>query len=407
MVLTVCCLSLAAGYALKLQCTQIPWDGSQYGRLCYNDLQALFEVRGIDEGVFPYVEGDLVDGELTGGAIEYPVLTGVFMWATGALAKDWKSYLSVSALFLAPFGLLTAWLALKMAGRRALLFAAAPAVVLYAFHNWDLLVVAAVALGMWLWTKGRPGAAGVAFGLGAALKLYPLFFLAPLVMERLVGRDKKGAAATAGAGLGTLVAVNLPFALANFDGWWATYEFHRLRVADFNSIYTWGFESVALDPSRLNLVTAVLTLASFVAAIVWGLRRARTSGCYPFVGVAGAMLAAFMLWSKVHSPQYALWILLFFVLLEVHIGWWVAYALADLAVYVGIFRWFYDFSRTQDIEAWTFAKGMLVAGVWGRAALLAGLFVVFLRARPAVGVEPATGEVSQARSNLDARVALQ
>nr|MBA2313013.1 hypothetical protein [Actinomycetota bacterium] len=128
---------------------------------------------------------------------------------------------------------------------------------------------------------------------------------------------------------------------------------------------------------------------------------------YPFVGVAGAMLAAFMLWSKVHSPQYALWILLFFVLLEVHIGWWVAYALADLAVYVGIFRWFYDFSRTQDIEAWTFAKGMLVAGVWGRAMLLAGLFVVFLRARPAVGVEPATGEVSQARSNVDARVALQ
>jgi hypothetical protein len=112
--------------------------------------------------------------------------------------------------------------------------------------------------------------------------------------------------------------------------------------------------------------------------------RARSDGHFPFLQVSGAMLAAFLLWNKVHSPQYALWILPFFVLLEVSLGWWLAYAVADLMVYVGIFRWFYDFVyRGVDF---TWAKRLLIVGVWSRALLLILLFAVFLYARVANGV---------------------
>jgi hypothetical protein len=66
------------------------------------------------------------------------------------------------------------------------------------------------------------------------------------------------------------------------------------------------------------------------------------------------------------------------------VWWWIAYAVADLTVYVGIFRWFYDFVyRAMDV---TWAKRVLIAGVWARAFLLLLLFAVFLYSRVAHGV---------------------
>src|SRR5918999_5983371 len=80
----------------------------------------------------------------------------------------------------------------------------------------------------------------------------------------------------------------------------------------------------------------------------------------PLRGVCGAMLAAFLLWNKVHSPQYTLWLLPFFALLRVNVLWWLFYAVADILVYVGVFRWFYDFSLSGDIAEMTTAKAALV-----------------------------------------------
>ncbi|MGI8790951.1 MAG: hypothetical protein ACR2I4_08730, partial [Actinomycetota bacterium] len=160
------------------------------------------------------------------------------------------------------------------------------------------------------------------------------------------------------------------------------YAFHSRRTADFNAFYSWGFSSLAGDAEALNLVSLGLSVISWGAALALGWMRRTSEGAspYPFLQVSAAMVVAFLLWSKVHSPQYALWILPFFVLLRVSPGWWLAYALADLAVYVGIFRWFYDFSLTGDQVTWTAAKTVLVAGVWGRTVLLACLFIVFMRA---------------------------
>ena len=100
------------------------------------------------------------------------------------------------------------------------------------------------------------------------------------------------------------------------------------------------------------------------------------------------MLCGFLLLHKVHSPQYTLWLLPFFVLLRVRWGWIVAYLVADLAMYVGIFRLFYLLNAGADagIFAGLTAQAVTV-GVWGRAALLVGLFVVFLRVPTALVVD--------------------
>ena len=94
--------------------------------------------------------------------------------------------------------------------------------------------------------------------------------------------------------------------------------------------------------------------------------------------------AAFMLLNKVSSPQFTLWLLPFFALLRVRWGWWVAYAVTDLLVYVGVFRWFHHLIGGTDA---TLAERMLTVGVWTKSTLLVLLFVLFLRARDAL-LEP-------------------
>lgn len=379
-VLLICGVMMFAGYLLKAQCLQ-PWDGRQYQRLCYNDLQALYTHRGVDRGVFPYIHGSLINGEPSNGAIEYPVLTGVFMWASGKLVLTGNEYLRVSAFLLAPFGLLTAYLLLRMVGWRALLWAASPALILYSFHNWDLLTVAAAVAGFYAWHRGQPSWAAIWFGVGAAFKLYPLFFLAPLFLERWHARDRTGAWGSAWAGFGTFALINLPFVIANREGWWATFEFHQNRGSDWNAIWQWLPAQISqFTAPRLNFLSTLFIVVTFGVALGIGWLRARKEGQYPFIQVCAAMLAGFLLWNKVHSPQYALWIMPFFALLGINLLWWALYSVADLVMYVGIFRWFYDTGyRGLDYGP---AKQALLGGLWTRAALLTILIVVFLRARP-------------------------
>ena len=377
--MALCTLFLIFGFLFKAQCLGGAFNEKAFKNGCYNDLQPLYGIRlfsyasGAPERVPPYLEGRLEGSELLDGAIEYPVLTGVFMWASGALVDDGDSYLRVSALLLSPFAILVAYLLAKMAGMRALLWSAAPALILYSFHNWDFLVVAAAVAGFWFWSRGSPVLAAVMFGLGACLKMYPIVFLAPLFLELFMAGNKRAAIRSFGAGIATLVLVNLPFALINFDGWVATYTFHSQRTANFDSIWYLGVPQ--WSSGDLNVATAVLTFGTGLLVLAAGWLQGRRTGVYPFLGVCAALLATFLLWNKVHSPQYTLWLLPFFVLVRVHVLWWIAYAIADLAVYFGIFRWFFD--QFADGTA----KDVLVFGVWGRAALLLVLIAVFLRHR--------------------------
>lgn len=377
---------LFGGYLLKAQCVG-HFDRS-YKNLCYNDVQPLYGLRlfsdsgGVPHKTFPYIHGSLVNGELRDGAIEYPVLTGMFMWASSLPVQDADGWFRLSALLLAPFAVLIAYLLTQMSGRRALLWAAAPALVLYAFHNWDLLVVTASVTGFWLWWKRKFGWAGLLFGIGAALKMYPILFLAPLVLDRLHAGDRKNAIVGGGAGIGGVLAANLPFMLWNWQGWLATYAFHKQRGPNFDTIWYLGWPNWM--PDRVNLVSGGLTVLFFLGCLVAGVALARGRRRFPFLQVCAALLATFLLWNKVHSPQYTLWLLPFFVLLRVSIGWWVAYALADLSVYVGVFRFFYDYGQGK-VDSW--AKDLMTVGVWARAGLLLVLIVVFLTSRSEVEPE--------------------
>lgn len=407
----VCGVMLAGAWGLKSQCLA-PWDGRQYAHLCYNDIQALYSSRGVEDNIFPYVHGRLSGGELTDGAIEYPVLTGLLMWAGGLLVSSPNAYLGASAALLVPFAVMSSYFLARMAGWRALMWSGAPALVFYAFHNWDLAAVAAVIGAVWAWQRGRPGWAGALLGVGGALKLYPLLFLPGLVMDAYLNRKRAGDSqkrlrpelSCSLACLGVWASLNLPFVVANPDGWLATWRFHAGRVADFNSIWAWVPGGLA--PEALNSTTAGLSVLTAGIALAYGWRRAGVEGSFPFLQVSAAVLAAFLLWTKVHSPQYALWIMPFFVWLDLSPLWWLAYSAVDAVLYVGIFRWFFD--SVYLGRDFTPAKQALIVGVWGRAALLAILVVIFSRSQATVTPQRSLGETTAGRvSHPSPRVAIE
>ncbi|MGQ4597967.1 glycosyltransferase family 87 protein [Nocardia sp. R6R-6] len=417
-VVLLCGLTLALAYANKARCAGEPFEGN--GRstvfdiikdsdVCYSDIQFLWLGRDINEHVFPYVHGGITDdGALVGGAVEYPVLSGVLMWVGAVGADNDAEFLRYSALLLAPFALLTAWMLARLAGGAALLWAVGPPLVLYAFHNWELPVVCTAVAAVYVVAamtrfslRTRGILAAVLLGLGFCLKLYPGIFVLPLMAYVLTGGierdaddgdrrlDVRGALLTAAAAIGTVVAVNLPFALTGYEGWRASFTFQQLRQADIttNSIWYWGLRpafgpdapSEAAFQKLVSLASPVLVLLAFALAIWLGWKRYRTTGVFGWVGVSGAMLCGFLLFHKVHSPQYTLWLVPFLVLLEV--PWWLigGYLVADAAIGIGVFRYFYSMGSGTSVEL---MQHIVEFGVWGRASLLVVLFFVFLRALP-------------------------
>lgn len=381
-VVGVCAIVLALG-AFGKACRGFWHDPLSF--VCHSDIRALYGPRAIDRDLFPYLHGELIVSREPGppvsfglrpvdGANEYPVLTGILMWLPSFVSDGPDTYLLASVMLLAPFGLATAWLLGRMSGRRALLWSASPMLLLYAFHNWDLAVAAASVTGFWCWWRGRPMAAAVCFGVGGALKLYPLLFLLPLVLERVHAGDRRGGTRAGAAGIAVVVLINLPLLVLDPSGWAVAYRFQSLRRPNYDSL--WGVLAQVFELDQAT-ITIASTLAAIVvlAAVTWATeRRARRESPYPFLPACAALLTGFLLVSKVHSPQYALWLVPLFVLVRVHLGWYALFVAGNLLMYAAIF----------GVSVWsTEARDVLVPwSVWARAVTFLLLVNAFLRAPP-------------------------
>ncbi len=425
-IVLMCGAVLLLGYANKARCAGPEFDAAgrsgpdfnvRYDRdVCYSDIQYLWLGRDIDKHVFPYVSGDITaDGALVGGTVEYPVLTGLVIWAGALFADTDAGFLLGSALLMAPFGLLTAWMLGRLSRWRALIWALGPPLVLYAFHNWDLPVVACAVGAVYVLHRGwgsagagrpvreRATAAAVLLGIGFAFKLYPGAFVLPLALYVLtasrpagVRYDVAGAVRVALVAAATAIAVNVPFAVIGWKGWWASFAFQGERKVDIttNSIWFWGFRPTSNPDnesfqSLMDWLSPAAVFTSFAVAVGFGWWRYRREGVYPWVAVSAAMLVGFLLLHKVHSPQYTLWLVPFFVLLRVPWTLVGMYFVADAAMGIGIFRWFYVTKTglpSGIYDSWE--SQAVMVGVWGRAALLVVLFWVFLRAPSTVDIDP-------------------
>ena len=303
------------GYLLDYSCVSGGWASpDRYEQLCYSDIPALFGYRGFAEGFIPYLQTPP-----GGQPLEYPVITGVFMWLASLLATPVSAvfgfepvvgFFDINVLGLLAF-LLLAVIATALTVRRrpwdAAMVALAPTMILGATINWDLIPIALTALAMMAWARSKPGWAGVALGLAIAAKFYPVLILGAFAILALRTAKWRPSFVLLGSTIATWMIVNAPFAIANTEGWWYFYSFNSGRGVDFGSI--WYASSVlgapAVPEAALNAFASGTFLVAFVAIAVLSLgikRRPRLAQ------VAFLVIAAFVLSGKVYSPQYVLWL---------------------------------------------------------------------------------------------------
>ena len=398
---------LVAAYLLKRPCIVNPWaDNFQYIHLCYNDIQPLFGVRGISHGLIPYVDVEM----------EYPVLTGMFMDFAGRVlrALSWlgmaefsnEDYFRVSAFFLAPFAfVVTMLLRKRVTAARLMLWAIGSPLVLHAFTNWDLLAVAGAVWGLVLYERNCPAISGAALAAGASAKLYPSFFLPGMILARLADRDKRSIKRMVISFAIAFALINVPWIIASSglpryldipgwpeyanevslrkpgtNGWLSIWLFHADRYPDLGTVWFWiahhgrvllPWKGWEVGQAGYRDLVSWISLLLFVAGSAMFLRRGwvrRGAGGYPVVAVGLGIVSVFLLVSKVHSPQYALWVIPMVAMLNVPWRYVLFYMAADLAVFVSGF--YYFTAMNPSAPGW---MGVFEIAVWARALALAGL----------------------------------
>jgi uncharacterized membrane protein len=365
----------------KVPCRSGAWNNyaRQFQDACYSDIYPLYYNEGLASGKVPY----------SGHHVEYPVLIGGAMQAAAWLVRSIpdpytraREFFDVTVIMLVVFAvagvLATAYAAGPRRRWQALLVALAPALVLSAFVNWDLIAMALATLAIAAWAGGQRVMSGVLLGLAVATKFYPLLFLGPLLLLCLRAGRMRDFWATTGPAVLAWLAVNLPVILLAPAGWATFYTFSRTRPSDWGSIWYYlgqlGVPGLGeTDVSTVNLVSAVLFALACAGITVLALaapRRPRLPQlCF-------LVLATFLMTNKVWSPQYVIWLVPLAVLARPRFWPYVLWQLTEVWYFFAIWGYLLFLYR----------NGAVIPGYngissgWYFAALLARLLAVALLA---------------------------
>ena len=350
-ILTVFAAFLAV--ASKNACRMNGWGGTNsYQWACYSDWTALFHARGFAENAFaPFAPG---------AQFEYPVLMSTVASLTAWMVPpgDYNRALAFYDLnFLMVVGLwiLVVVVTARTAGRRpwdAAMVAVGPGIILASSINWDMWAVAFLALAMLAWSRENTFLAGVLIGLGTAMKLFPiLFFGAVIVLAIRTGRYLPLWVSLGGAALSWL-AVNLPLAVMNFDAWRHFFTFTEDRGAGLSSFWhIWNVTAATvpgmpeMDASVINVLALGLFAASCAGIAYLGLRAPVAPR---FSQLVFLIVASFVLFNKVYSPQFVVWLIPLAAL-----AWpkWKDFLLWQLFEVLHFWAiWMYLYASTADIK---------------------------------------------------------
>ncbi|WAC91597.1 glycosyltransferase family 87 protein [Mycobacterium sp. Aquia_213] len=402
---------MALGWSTKAACLQSSgtgpgdqrvanWDNQRaYYELCYSDTVPLYGAELLNKGMFPYksswIETDssgtpqtTYDGKPAVRYMEYPVLTGLYQYASMALAKTYTTLSKLAPLpviaevvvffDIAAFGLALAWLATVWAtaglsGRRiwdAALVAGSPLLIFQIFTNFDALATGFAMAGLLSWARRKPVLAGVLIGLGAAAKMYPLLFLGPMLVLAIRTGRYRALARTAAVVAVTWLLVNLPVLVKFPRGWSEFFRLNARRGDDMDSVYNvvksftgWpGFDPKLgfwEPPTVLNAVVAV----SFVICCAAITYIALAAPQRPRVAqLLFLVVAAFLLTNKVWSPQFSLWLVPLAVLALPHRRVLLAWMTIDALVWVPRMYYLYG-NPNRSLPAQFFTTTVLLRDI--------------------------------------------
>ena len=268
----------------------------------------------------------------------YPPVVGYIAGAISLLVGGFVGYAVLWGVVIAAAAAAGALAFVRHAGsRRTLLYwACAPQMLLLSGINFDVLPAALLGAAAIAARRRTDLRVGAWLALATASKLFPAVALPAYLWQRAATGAPRRALVAAAVFGGVLAAVYLPAALAPYPAT-AFVGTYALGIAA-NIDSPWVIVERAATAAGLDGRTAVLgvTYLGFgLTYLLLVMPRARRAAD-PAVGFALATVTL-LLWSRLYSPQYSLWLLPFFVLLPLRARSFILLSVADIGVFFTIY----------------------------------------------------------------------
>ena len=302
--LIVTLIATLLSFAKFNHCRDSGWGSPDvYVHMCYSDISALYGAREINADKWPYSSIE--------NSVEYPVLTGVAMWATGLLIDDpngYRPYFDLNILIITLLLFASIFILWRMKPEYVALFPIAPAVFGSLFINWDIYAVLFALVSLYFYKEEKLDLSAIFMGVAISTKFYPgviLFGIALILWNQKRSRKLLRYIVITS---GTWLAINLPVATNNVDGWWRFFKLNIERNSDLGSIW---YASALLkfpQPNVNNITIIFFLIALGVIGVFYFMVAQSRSDFANLATVAFLTVAAFVTISKVYSPQYILWL---------------------------------------------------------------------------------------------------
>ena len=290
LIIFVCTLSFARAFLGLIGI--IPWH---YG---YSDI---FNSDRIDESLakkIPYLERP----------VEYQPVIGFFIYIMWLLGKNLLGYAIYTWIFLTAITIITTLQLYELTGalnakKKRLLwfFIFAPSLVFFGVYNWDIIVVMFTVLAINSFYKKQYTLASLFLGLGFNTKLFPILILPVMLLKT----DYKQWFKILAVFVLAFLVINSFFIINNFDVWKFTFTFHSSRQPNIDSYW----HLLNLGTPAVNFLSFILIGLSYLLVIYFHKK-------YDFISLSFMAVLIFLIFNKIFSPQYMLWLLPFLVLIQ-------------------------------------------------------------------------------------------
>jgi len=217
------------------------------------------------------------------------------------------------------------------------------------------------------WERARsPLRSTVAVAVGTVTKLFPIVVF-PLALIRM-RRDRWAVAAQIAIFGGLLAAFYTPGALAPFSTLESITRYSLHVAANFDSVWGFAWALVAGFGLPAETIITTITLGGFFVTYVVFVVPQAWSARDPIPAAASAVLVL-LIWSRLYSPQFSLWVLPFFALARLPLRAFVLLTLADIGVFLTVYPLTLANDMPEVVRAALFG-GLAAAVLLRHAALI-------------------------------------
>ena len=213
-------------------------------------------------------------------------------------------------------GAVAALLTRMVGARRTLVFwSLSPQLLLFGGANFDALAVLSIIAAVAVFARGRSVHAGIALGVGTATKLFPAVAVPPLAIALWRRGARRPALVLAAAAAATIAILDGPAIVAPYSLVGSAVTPYQVSTWNLDSI--WLAVAVGLGGSleqptidRIIITVSLLGLTvSYLALVIRPVLRGADPVWAGWMGVAVVLV-----WTRLYSPQYAIWLLPVFAL---------------------------------------------------------------------------------------------